>query len=90
MSNTSKYGDRYWCVKVIKDLSKDREIYLHAEKVITENGALIFLGKSQFNGEFFPVLVISRDCWFAVYAASVVDGAAVAVEYWTGEVSRAD
>jgi hypothetical protein len=33
-----------------------------------------------------PVLVVPAGSWSGVYAASVLDGSAVAVEHWEGEV----
>ena len=30
-SQAINYGDLYWCVKVIKELSPDGEIYLNAD-----------------------------------------------------------
>ena len=36
MSETSSYGVYYRCVKVAKTLSKNGEIYLHAERVVLD------------------------------------------------------
>jgi hypothetical protein len=76
MSETSRYGNLYWGVKSI--LSDDGEIYLHAESVIVaQDGSLVFMGnKGQFN------LALAPGQWTAVFAASVMDGSAVAVDHW--------
>src|SRR5215475_3741863 len=94
---TSQYGQYYWCVKC--KLSKSGEIYLHADQVsINEHGDAVFLRTSQWDhqtdtyppreGPPLPMLVIAAGQWTAVFAASVIDGHAVAVEPWEGEVVR--
>lgn len=61
-----------------------REIYVNADEArVSDGGALTFVGDKGY-----PVLVIAAGRWLAVYAASCVDGAAVAVAHWAGEVSR--
>ncbi|MEH1866589.1 MAG: hypothetical protein V7K69_16505 [Nostoc sp.] len=92
MSDTSRYGKYYWCIKVTKDLSKDGEIFVMADEVKSQKGVLFCTRKvvddnsqeikDQIN------LAIASGKWLAVYAASVMDGAAVAVEFWEGEVKR--
>ena len=78
-----KYGQYYWCVKVTKGISESGEIYVHADNISTsDNGAIVFGGNTG------PNLIIPSGKWLAVYAASVLDGSAVAVEHWKGEVVR--
>ena len=99
MTEPSNYGRRYWCIKVPESISKDGEIYLHADRVELRDGALIFLGKfypSAKDGcvdyenpqdkEEKTVLILNKGQWLVCYAASVLDGSAVAVERWKGEV----
>ena len=81
---TSDAGRYYWCAKVTKDLSPDGEIYVFADDVVLTDGAAVFLRDS--DGKQYPNLVISAGKWSAVFAASVMDGHAVAVEHWAGEV----
>src|SRR6266566_4394385 len=89
MTDTSRYGRFYWCVKVTKDLSKDGEIYLMADDVRVQGGALVFLQRDGKEKGIDRVnLLIPVHKWSAVYAASVLDGSAVAVEHWAGEVLR--
>jgi hypothetical protein len=83
MSETSSYGNYYWCVKVAKMLFKNGEIYLHAERVVLDRGAVVFISNKDC-----PVLVVPAGSWSAVCAASVIDGSAVAIEHWEGEVVR--
>ena len=79
-----KCGRYYWCVK--SNLSEDGEIYLHADIVsINKNGDLIF-SKVKENNEHHIRMCFAKGYWKAFYAASVMDGSPVAVEYWKGEV----
>lgn len=82
MSEPSKYGKLYWCVK--SGLSEDGEIYVYADQIdMSEDGGLVMLGREgQVNMAF------AAGQWTAVFAASALDGSAVAVEHWKGEVSR--
>jgi len=83
-SGCEKYGDLYWCVKVIESVSPDGEVYIYADEVkTTQDGSLWLIGKKGH-----PNLVLPSGKWLACYAASVIDGAAVAVEHWKGEVVR--
>lgn len=88
MSQPSNYGRFYWCVKVPRDLSKDGEIYLMADDVMFEQGALRFVQRREEAGKSVERvnLLIPAGKWQAVHAASVIDGSAVAVEHWAGEV----
>lgn len=79
--SAADYGELYWCVKTPLAVSGD--IYVHADGVEIHQGALVFMGR---HGT--PVLTIAAGQWLASYAASVLDGSAVAVEHWEGEVSR--
>jgi len=85
MSDTTRYGRFYWCVKVEKELSQDGEIYLMADDVRIDDGDLIFVRQREGGTEQINLAIASGD-WKAVYAASVWDGAPVAVDHWGGEV----
>lgn len=72
------YGEKYWCVKTPLALNDD--IYVHAnDAFVLDNGALVLIGRDDV-----PVLTIAAGEWRACYAASVLDGAAVAVVHWKG------
>ena len=88
--STEQYGNLYWCVKVPKSISSSKEIYLHASKAeVTPAGDLIFWSSTNENRpEPFQNLALAHGSWTAFFAASVMDGAAVAVEHWEGEVER--
>ena len=75
-------GRYYWCVKT--PLSPDGEIYVYADRVSVRDGSLILLSEDrhEINMAFAP------GNWRACFVASVIDGHAVAVEHWTGEVVR--
>jgi hypothetical protein len=89
-----KYGRYYWCIKVPKSLSTNGEIYIHADKpVIHPNGELELVGAFR---EYVdsppqreaPNLILAPGQWLCIYAASVIDGSAIAVSHWEGEVVR--
>jgi hypothetical protein len=79
--SADRYGRSYWCVKT--PLSPSGEIYLHADGLSIRDGCLIFTGRdSAVNMMFAP------GQWQVAFAASCIDGHAVAVEHWPGEVAR--
>lgn len=74
---TTQYGSLYWCVK----LPNRSEVRLMAdEALILPSGALSMVQHhatgTRINLAFAP------GQWVAVYAASLIDGGAVAVEHW--------
>lgn len=89
---TEKYGRWYYCVKVTGDVAVEGEIYVMADKVkVNEDGSVAFIQRKSLDDmtiyESVVVnLLIPAGKWLAVYAASMIDGSAVAVERWTGEV----
>jgi hypothetical protein len=91
-----KYGHKYWCVKVKKTISGDGEIYLNADEVqFRPDGSVVFLGYGwnihtgeKTRADLIVNLALSSGSWIAVYAASCLDGGAVAVQHWKGEVIR--
>jgi hypothetical protein len=95
MTGPEWYGSYYWCVKT--KLSKSGEIYVNADRVeFTSTGGVIFWtdpdarSPSEKADDYAqrkdPILAIAAGHWTAVYAASVIDGHAVAVNHWEGEV----
>jgi 5-methylcytosine-specific restriction endonuclease McrA len=81
---TEQYGGFYWCVKTTRDVSADGEIYVMADDVqVTQVGALEFIRE---NKERRVNLALAPGKWIAYFAASMIDGAAVAVEYWANEI----
>lgn len=85
MTMPDHYGDLYWCVKT--DLSENGEIYVHADEVELKDGTLIFWKGRGIQREFVN-LALAPGKWQTFYAASIMDGSAVAVVHWKGEVSR--
>jgi len=83
--SADKYGSRYWCVKT--RLSEDGEIYLFADKVTVADGMLIFTSGGE-DGAANLNLALAPGEWGTVFAASIIDGCAVAVEHWRGEVAE--
>lgn len=79
------YGYYYWCIKTVEGVSKDKEIYINADEVeITQNGDLVFWHTVD-EKRVYQNLSISKGNWIVFYAASVMDGSAVAVSHWKGE-----
>lgn len=98
-AGTLNYGSRIFCLKVPKALSPTGEIYVHGDRIdIDPTGALVVVGgyrevDDAYNAiaepkEQKPLLVLAAGQWLAYYAASALDGSAVAVDIWRGEVER--
>jgi hypothetical protein len=86
-TGTTRCGNYYWCVKVPKPVCPAGEIYACADKVeVTGSGDLILWqdGKKGLSVN----LAFAKGQWHVIYAASLMDGSAVAVEHWEGEVVR--
>jgi len=79
------YGGRYFCVKVSGELSDNGEIYVLGDRVKVDEGALMVLSPERDDGYRLTNLMVAPGQWRAVYAASHLDGSAVAVEHWDGE-----
>ena len=65
-------------------------MYLTADTAqVDANGTLLFTGHSaKDRSKTFLVLAFAAGHWNAFYAASVLDGSAIAVDHWEGEVKR--
>ena len=97
MSDSSTYGQFYWCVKTPKTISQSGEIYVFADEVkFNQDGSVLFLGyrwdtnarpRVKTEEELHVNLALAPKAWTAVYAASCICGGAVAVEHWKGEVA---
>lgn len=81
------YGNHYWCVKVPKSVCPRGEIYACADKAEVTGGGNLVLWQDGKDGRS-PNLAFARGQWHVFYAASFIDGLAVAVEHWEGEVAR--
>lgn len=90
----ARCGDAYWCIKVPPSVSQSREIYVYADDLtVTPTGDLLVRGGYRDGNGKIPdkaivVLALAAGKWTAFYAASLMDGAAVAVQHWAGEVER--
>jgi hypothetical protein len=88
LTGPARYGTYYWCIKVPSTIAEDGEIYLYADQpAVQTDGSLFMIGHGG-SALAFPVLILAAGSWTAVYTASVLDEAAVAVEHWKGEVLR--
>ena len=80
------YGEFYWCVKTA--LSEDGEIYVFADEVRhLPTGGILFMARRDDGGERTNLALASGQ-WTAVFAASCLEGHAVALEHWKGEIIR--
>jgi hypothetical protein len=98
MQGPARYGNFYWCVKT--KLSKSGEIYVNADRVeFTASGGVIFwcdpttrlpaaADDESFCQTANPNLALAAGQWLAIFAASCLDGSAIAVDHWEGEVVR--
>lgn len=78
-----KHGDYYWCVGVTKDISVDGEIFLHADRATTTcDGSIAFIRNHHGDKPERINLLIPSGKWTYVYAASVISGHAIAIEWW--------
>ena len=81
---TVRYGRRYFCAKTATG-----EIYVMANRAeITAHGDLLFWGTFQADydkpddGQEILNLALSAGQWSSMYAASLMNGDAIAVEHW--------
>jgi hypothetical protein len=96
MSNDTafRYGRLYWCVGVSSSICSAGQIYLHACRAEVKDGVLIFWsdsigsdgGKYEARETPFQSIAFGVGDWKYFFAASVMDGHAVAVEHWQGEI----
>jgi hypothetical protein len=90
MSKPSDYGSSYHCI----GLADGNEVLMHADRIMfTPNGDLHAIGR--FRGgedeeqrQETTLAAFAAGQWKFHYAASVLDGSAVAVEHWPGQISR--
>lgn len=82
MSDTTQYGAYYWCVQVKPELSNNGRIYVMADDAITHTDGSLALIRHKPDGTKHTNLLIPSGSWLAVYAASMLDGRAVAVDSW--------
>ncbi len=83
MSGPEDYGGYYWCVR----LPEQEEIYLYADSVNIVNSSMVFMRKKVVDEKSGKTeqqvnLILAPGQWQQVYAASCIDGGAVAFEHW--------
>jgi hypothetical protein len=77
------YGQFYWCVGLADE--KNTEVYAHADRVeFAPSGGVVLLRDRDEQSS--PTLAFAAGRWSFVYAASVIDGSAVSVEHWPGQI----
>lgn len=76
------YGNRYWCVRVNEEVCPTKEIFVWGNFFqINSNGDLTIIGNTKDGHDLF-VLALSKGSWNCIYAASALDGYAIATEHW--------
>lgn len=83
--NAHNYGSYYWCIALTDDAGT--EVYVNADSVTVENGALICWQYKE-NEHNHPTLAFAEGEWKFFFAASVMDGHAIAVNHWPGQISE--
>jgi hypothetical protein len=72
----TRYGKFYWCIGLVDGT----EIHVHADQLrFPADGGLVLAVDKEYGVNF----AFAAGRWSFVYAASVIDGGAVAVEHWT-------
>ena len=79
-----KYGRFYWCVGYVKD----KEIYVFADEVKISSSGDLLLWRIKKDSDRELNLSLAKGVWTFCYAASVLDGAAVAAEHWKGQIEE--
>src|SRR5262249_50135886 len=84
-----RYGSHYWCIK--STLAQDGEIFLNADRIeVSPFGALLCYGAFSSTWERtdvddarrIPLVAFAPGQWLAFFAASCMDGHAIAVAHW--------
>lgn len=89
MADPEKYGQFYWGVKVTQGISEDGEIYVHADEVqVLPNGAAVFVGSGHDAHPPQQNLILAPGSWLVIFAASIEEGSAIAVEKWKSKRIR--
>ena len=77
MTKPETYGKFYW--RIATDLVEDGWLYIHADEVKVEGGALIAIGG---RGETkAPMLILPAGRWAMIHSASVFDGSALCIDH---------
>ena len=85
MSEPKDYGRYYWCIGVPSAVAKRREIYAMADRIeISPHGDLSLMHDEVKRS--LPNLILAAGQWEWIYAASVFDGSAVAVDHWAEQI----
>jgi len=86
LNGPEQYGRHYWCIKT--KLSKSGEIFVHADDVrILPDGTLSLIRIRDGQPPAIN-LVLAPGNWNSCYAASAMDGAPLAIEFWEGQHER--
>lgn len=83
-SNATRYGQYYWCI--VLDDEDSTEIYAHADEITYDDGNVTLWHHTE-EGPATPTISIAKGHWKYTFAASCMDGHAVAAEHWKGQIA---
>lgn len=78
-----QYGNWYHRIQT----TKGEDVYVHADEVEFKDGALI-LWRVKEDGTRTVNIAFAPGQWSYIYAASVLDGHAVAVDHWDKNTTK--
>ena len=82
--SASDYGRFYWCV----EMSTGAKVFVHADVVRLDDGVLSLLRDRGAEHATEVNFAAAPGSWRSIYAASQLDGHAVAVEHWDAPKAR--
>lgn len=80
-----QYGRRYWCIGLSDQ--EHTEIYVYADGIESADGSLCAWRRESDGGDLVKTLGFAAGQWAFFYAASVLDGHAVAAMHWPGQIA---
>jgi hypothetical protein len=84
-AGTSSFGNKYWFVL----LASGDGVHFHADDLsVTDAGTLV--GTSQNEGSTVVMFTAGPGKWDHAYAAGMIDGRPVAVEFWEKKGSKSE
>jgi hypothetical protein len=92
--NDPIYGVKRYCIEFpVENKTKTRDAYLTAEKVVVQDGDVLFYGRHRrpnadglwdepTEQELTLLVILPKGSFKYIYACSGLDGSAVAFDYW--------
>ena len=77
-SGAEKYGKYFWCVKT----KSDETIMINADLAEVNESGVLILSHTNKNGDKIINFALPLREWAHFWAASMIDGSAIAVDTW--------